>query len=106
MKSRHRKPTHTGRTVTVAVCALAVGASLGVLGTSSVLADAARAQLVHATEPSVILRGEVVSSSLADALTTPCATEDSDNCVWLGGTNGLGRSFVVVAGNVYPLGQE
>lgn len=46
------------------------------------------------------------SDSYITALTTPCATEDSDNCYWnasLNG-NGLGSSFVVVNGEYYYLG--
>lgn len=30
----------------------------------------------------------------------PCATEDSDNCYWDGGSNGQGRKFVSINGEV------
>ena len=58
--------------------------------------------LVDPAEPG----GSIDPSSLAEALDTPCATEDSDaNCYWdaaLRG-NGEGSSFVVVEGHIFPM---
>lgn len=42
-------------------------------------------------------------TTLTSALVTPCATEDSDNCYWLGGDNATGVRFVTVEGHVFPL---
>lgn len=47
--------------------------------------------------------GSIAPSSLAAALDTPCPTEDSDNCYWLGGSNGTGSSFITVEGHLFPL---
>lgn len=42
---------------------------------------------------------------LAALVLPPCPTEDSDGCYWNAGVagNGLGRSFVAVAGTVLYL---
>jgi len=39
------------------------------------------------------------------ALSVPCPTEDSDNCYWNATTrgNGVGGSFVNIAGAIYPI---
>ncbi len=43
--------------------------------------------------------------SLADAVTTPCVNEDSHSCIWDASAqgNGVGRSFIDVAGTTIPL---
>lgn len=41
-------------------------------------------------------------ASLPDTLAA-CETEDSDNCLWDGGDNGQGRSFVVLDDQVIYL---
>lgn len=45
------------------------------------------------------------AADLQVALTTPCPSEDSDNCYWRADLmgNGQGQSFVTVGGVVYPL---
>lgn len=42
---------------------------------------------------------------LSTALSTPCPTEDSDNCYWDAATmgNGIGDSFVTLHGVTFPL---
>lgn len=71
------------------------------------LGTAMGASLPHEAPPSVVELptdgGSIGPASLAAALDTPCPTEDSDNCYWLGGTNGLGTSFVTVEGHLFPL---
>lgn len=40
------------------------------------------------------------------AVTTPCATEDSVDCYWLGGSNGKGHPVLNVGERSYPLPSE
>ena len=47
--------------------------------------------------------GAIDPANLAEALATPCPTEDSDNCVWYGGANQSGDAFVTVEGHDFPL---
>jgi len=49
------------------------------------------------------LGGAIDPANLAEALATPCPTEDSDNCVWYGGANQSGDAFVTVEGHSFPL---
>ena len=49
--------------------------------------------------------GPVDPASIAAALATECVTEDSENCYWLGGSNGEGIAFVTIEGHVFPLDQ-
>jgi hypothetical protein len=44
--------------------------------------------------------------AIAAAMDTPCPTEDSDNCYWLGGENMLGNSYLSVQGNLFALPPE
>lgn len=39
--------------------------------------------------------------AIATALFPACATEDATNCVWDGGANGTGVSFVDIGGTAY-----
>ena len=49
--------------------------------------------------------GATENQGYSAALSTPCATEDSSNCYWLATDqgNGLGHSFVDIAGVTYYL---
>jgi hypothetical protein len=44
---------------------------------------------------------------LASAFSTPCASEDAANCVWIAAEqgNGSGTSFVDVNGTAYYMGE-
>lgn len=98
--------TYNWRASTTVVISAAAGLAAGVIVATSLLAGAHAASVAEPS-PTSVLHSEVVSSSLAAALSTPCPTEDSDDCYWDASTqgNGLGSSFVNVAGSIYPLGQ-
>lgn len=66
---------------------------------------AMNAQYVSGYEDGRIEGEDWQQSVFQRSLTTPCPTEDSDNCYWNAATmgNGDGTSFVIVNGTVYPL---
>lgn len=90
-----------GDTVVTVLVALVLGICLGVWIATAVLAVTVRNSGHDASSPG----GAVSPASIAEAMATPCATEDSDDCVWLADRmgNGEGDSFVTVEGHVFAL---
>jgi hypothetical protein len=69
------------------------------------LGSSVTVQLMTAANPPIVVPDHSVTSVslIAEALDTPCAQEDSDNCYWDAEEqgNGEGTSFVAIDGNVY-----
>jgi len=83
--------------------ALAIGcAVIGAVGLSITITAACAPDPI----PAVIENGGPVDpASIMEALETPCAVEDDDNCYWLAEVrgNGQGDSFLNVEGHIFPL---
>lgn len=94
-------PLITG--VALLAAGLVVGSTMG----AAALHQAEEPEPVHVvveTPPSnwAAPGGEIDPASLMAALSTPCPTEDSDDCYWTGGDNGVGP-ILNVEGHVFPL---
>lgn len=100
----NRRATSTLLVATASAFAVGVLVATSTLAAVNEHARTSAAQLAPTGD--ALLRSEPVTSALAAALATPCATEDSHDCYWLGGSNGLGEHFVDVAGSTYPLPRE
>lgn len=87
-----------------AVAALLAGVALG--STWTVQAQQSQPEPQPAATEHVVDMRHLPIDKVALAIATPCATEDSHNCYWDAGLNGIGHSYIDILGNLFPLPQK